>query len=295
MEVKTNKGEERKRGLMSKQEIEFIKSQMAHMSVDAIAEKLKRTPMTVQSWVEKIINEPTPPTAAEQEKGSIKAELRGSQKWLRLKQEFSAEELKFFEEEYISIMRQFKGNVLHTEEAQIFDCVKLEILKSRNMVARRQAREEIDEMEMKQIEFLAGFLDGKLGMSEKDKTEAFDLENRIQVAKSREEAKTHEWDKLQQRVEKIRSALMSNRDQRIKEIEDKSDNLLGVIRQLQNRDVQERKSRELQLGRMAGVKEHERLGESIQYDDGTWDSPILSVDTFKNLEDAEGTDDDSVE
>lgn len=283
-----------KRGRVSQKEIDTVKKYAHKISMQQLAEKLGRS----MELTQKIVEEYAPPSpeasALEADRIVIRQELRASEKWKVLNREFDETELKYFEEEYVAMMSQFKGDVLHTESSQIFDAIKLEILKTRNMIARKKALEEITIFEKTLDDFLARF-ENPRAMQETDKAEVLDLQTRINIAKQREQDKTHEWTKLQERVEKIRAALKANRDQRTKDIENRGTDFVSTIKFFQNRDVQERKSRELQLVRMAGQRELQALGESHQYEDGTWDSPILSADTLADDDgdgDASGDGDD---
>src|SRR6185312_11963104 len=138
----------KKRGRLGVDEIDFIKINHPRLTAEQIGERLERT----EECVKKAITEHCRPGAStpkeDAERIEIKQSLRASQSWKQLKRELADEdEVQFFEEQYIGLMTQFRGDVLHTEEAQIFDAIKLEILKHRNLTARKKAVEEIKEHE----------------------------------------------------------------------------------------------------------------------------------------------------
>lgn len=249
------------------------------MSIEEMSAALHRTVPTIAKLLHDVI-EANPD---DRERMEISRDLRSSQKWQVLKQEFTDEELKFFEEEYTGMMSQFKGGVLHTEVSQVFDAIRLEILKNRNMAARKKALQDIEYLQDMYDKFMSGF-DSPRDLDEDQRAQVFDLQSQINIAKSREQEKTKEWTDLQQRVEKIRVALKASRDQRVQDIESKGVDFLDVIRKLQNRDQQEKASRDLQLGRMAAKKELEALGQPHRYEDGMIDLPILSADSVANLD-----------
>jgi hypothetical protein len=56
---------------------------------------------------------------------------------------------------------------------------------------------------------------------------------------------------------------------------------LGLIKKLQQREVQEHEGRQMELMRMATDKEYDRLGSLHEYEDGAWDRPILSPETVE--------------
>ena len=213
------------------------------------------------------------------ERFQIKKELRQSESWRVLKQEFSDEELRFFEEGYVKLMRQFRADVLATEETQIFMAIKLELLMSRNLQQRKKALEDIVRLEDMQRDHLGAFGGDVHQMSDQDKAFSLNLENQLLQAKQAEQSRTTEYGKLQERHDALMKGLKATRDQRIKQIEQSKTSFLGVIRMLQDRDRQEAEGREIELTRMAADKEYVRLGRPIRYDDGNYDSPILSADT----------------
>jgi hypothetical protein len=269
----------RKRGRLSPDEKEQIQANAATMSVDDIATLLNRSPEVVADFIGQHVNKRPGALAAAAEKATIRQELRDSAAWKNLKDEFTPDELRYFEEMYVSLMGQFKGDVLPSEETQIFQAVKFELLMSRNLKERKRAREDIDRLEQMQAEFLKQF-NGTPGMMTDDQREAvLAMETQINVAKAAEQSRTNEYVKLQERHEALMKSLKSTRDQRVKQIESAKVNFLGVIKMLQDRDVQQREGRQMELMKLAGQREGIRLGRPHTFEDGNEDSPILSSDT----------------
>lgn len=272
---------ERKRGKLSGAERDFIVKNAGKLTDEKIAERLNRTQETVREYIRKNVK---PANAAgafspdEAESITIKQELKNSEKWKRLTQELTADEITFFEEEYVKLMTQFKGDVLATEEGQVFDAIKLEILKSRNMIERRKARDDITRLEKMQEDFLKRF-SGPSDMSDEEKSLALNMESQIQAARSAEASRTNDYVKLQERLDALMRTMKATRDQRIKQIEQSKISFLGIIKALQDRDIQAAEGRQMELMKVATDKEYDRLGRPTQYDDNTQDSPILSSDT----------------
>jgi hypothetical protein len=269
----------RKRGRLSPEEREFIAANAATLSPEDIAVQLNRTPEVVADYIGQHVNKRPGSVQAAAEKAVVRQELRESAAWKNLKDEFTQEELKYFEEMYVSLMSQFKGDVLASEETQIFQAVKFELLMSRNLKERKRAREDIDRLEEMQAEYLKQF-NGKPGMMADEEREAvLAMETQINVAKAAEQSRTTEYVKLQERHEALMKSLKSTRDQRVKQIESAKVNFLGVLKMLQDRDVQRREMRHNELFKLAGATEGVRLGRPHTFEDGNEDSPILSADT----------------
>lgn len=274
-----------KRGRLSKDEQSYIvAAAKAGDTPEAIASHLDRPYETVLDYIKLNVRaarpQPKPAAPAADEVYEIRAGLRDSERWKRLKLELSAEELRFFEEEFVKLMTQFRAEgVLATEEAQLFDLIRLDVLKSRNMVERRRALDAVAECEKKQQRILAPAKGDPRRLDEEQRSELLRLETLANSARKDESDLNNDYVKLQDRYVKLMESLKGTRDQRVKEIENAKVNFLGVIKMLQDREAQEREGRQMALMGMAGQKEYERLGRPHRYEDGLEDSPILSCDT----------------
>lgn len=282
-----------KTGRLSKEDIVYILANAGKLEIRDIAKKLGRRASAVEKIIRKNNLQPTvshPPkqtntgtggvgaSSTTDFKRTIRAELKSSEAYKCIMNEFSAEELKFFEEQYIKLMTQFKPNeVLPSEEMQVFDCIKLEILKSRNLIERHKVRMEVAELEKKRRDLLGGLSYAEL---DEDAQKIYLSINRdINSAAQKDEKKTMEYTTLVQRQESVMKSLKSTRDQRIHEVESGKTTFIGLIKVLQNRDLAQKESRTAELNRMAAEKELERLATPHVYEDGTVDRPILSAET----------------
>ena len=271
-----------KRGRLSNEERQFIHANAGELTPEEIADYLDRTVETVTEFIKLNVRprKAAPKSEAEEtERIVIRQELRNSEAWKNLKNEFVVEELKYFEEAYVKLMSQFKNDVLPSEETQIFQAIKFEILMSRNLKERRRAREDIERLEQMQENFLAQFNGDPSMMSDDQREFALNLETQLNAAKQAEQSRTNEYVKLQERHEALMKSLKAVRDQRIKQIENSKVNFLGVIKMLQERDVQEREGRQMELMKLASKKAYIDLGRPYKYEDGNEDSPILSPET----------------
>lgn len=286
-----------KRGTLSNEEKDYIRVNGWVKTDEEIARHLKRTTEMVTRWKSENVPQKSPANTLqklEAEKVTIRQELRGSHKWKRLKDELDDDELSGFEEEYVELMTQFKGNVLPSEENQIFDAIKYAILKSRNMVERKKARADINRLEKMQKDFLDSFGGDVTAMSDDDKKFSMSLESQLNIARQNEQNRTNEYVKLQERQDALMKSLKATRDARVKEFESSKISYIGVIKELAKRDVAEREGRFMELSKMSGQKEGQRLGMKVAYDDGREDRPILSANTVE-LETPPGVRDDDQE
>jgi predicted transcriptional regulator len=288
-----------KLGRLSDAAIAFIREHAHDMTVGELAERFERKPETIQKYMKAAIpvprlSEPAGTASVpDPERVSIRAELRTSQAWAALKREFTAEELKYFEEEYVKLMSQFRGDVLASEETQIFQAIKFALLMSRNLVERKKTREDIDRLEELQRVFILQNPDPQK-WEDSDRSYAINLEGQLATMRQTEQSRTNEFVKLQERHDNLLKSLKSTRDQRVKVAESSRISFLGVIRSLQERDEAARQGRHLELTKLAGAREYERLGRPHTYEDGSQDSPILSADTV-DLGPEEDSPDEGVE
>jgi hypothetical protein len=271
-----------KRGRLSKAEQDLILRWSDTMKPDDIAVKLKRTVECVTEFLRLHAPETMREIdESEAKKLVIRQELRLSEAWKMLRNEFSNEEIKYFEETYVKLMSQFKDDVLPSEETQLFQAIKYELLMARNLKERRRARDEIDRLERVLRDHLEQFAEDHNAMDESDREYATNLENQLNAYRSAEQSRTNEYVKLQERHESLMKSLKAIRDQRIKEIEGSKTNLISIIKMLQQRDAKAREGREMELMRLAGQKAHENFGKPFKYEDNSEDLPILSADTLE--------------
>lgn len=263
-----------KRGPASEDERELVSHKRYTLSPAEIGKLINRS----ADFVTKLINEDQysklPP-----EKTAIRDALRTSEKWKRLTQEITPEEMRFFEEEYVKLMAQFQGDVLASETTQIFDCIKFGIMKTRNMIRRRKAIEDISRLERMQEQHLERFRDASK-MKADDKVFLTNLENQIQAARVAEQNHTSEFVKLQEQENALMKSLKSTRDQRVKDVNSGKETILVLLKKIQKDErVRHQEGRDMVLADLAAKKEHKKLGRLHEYENGETDRPILSPDT----------------
>ncbi len=274
----------RKRGQLSGEEKEFILAHADKLTAQQMADKLERTVETIAKFVRKYYMPRKNPEHREQaEKVAIRTELRNSEEWTRLKEEFTGKELKLFEEKFIALMSQFRADVLPSEVTQIMQAIKFEILMSRNLMARQKALLDIERLEKMQ-ESILGQFNSIADMNQDDRSSLMNLESQLQIAKTAEQSRTVEYVKLQERHGKLMENLKATRDQRVDKIESGKVNMLGLLKMMSRKEIQEPEGREMELMRLATMKEYNRLGQLYAYEDGTVDRPILSPDTVELYE-----------
>ena len=262
-----------KKGRFTKTEQEFIKNNHREMSNLEMATHLDRDPVSVQSYVkEKIGN-----TTLDDREIEALHDLQGRPFWKDLQKQFSEEELQSLLYHWSRIITQFRDDVLPTEELQIIDAIKLEILMNRALISQQTNMTEI-----KRYEELVTDEKGK-PLEVQDKDYIFNLERQIAVCRAAQETLTRDYKDLQTKKAAMLKDLKATREQRIKRLEDSKQTFIGWVRNLMsNPDVRQELGVEMEKMRLAMEKEAERLSEYHKYEDGTIDQPFLTPDSVKD-------------
>ncbi len=279
-----------KRGRLSKQEENSILRLIDKHDIKYIAKTLDRTPETIQAWID-LNRRPSESSSPEGFKTAIRQELRHSLMWQNLKKEFSKEELEFFEEEYLKMMRQFKDDVLASEENQIFDYVKVCILLSRCLQRQNKTREEADNIrgEVRKIKEKFPSMD----LMDKDVRDlVVNLMNRIAFLETAEQSHINEYTKLSKDKSGLVESLKATRNQRIKEVENEN-RFIDLVKKFQRKEVQEQESRHMEILRIGTEKEYKRLTTPHKFMDDKVDLPILTADSLDELDAAAKKEDEN--
>lgn len=274
-----------KRGRLSRDEERKIMEWVGKLPLREISRRLNRHVETIQAWID-LNKKPDDAKSPEGFKTAIRQELRQSLAWKNLQKEFTKEELEFFEEEYLKMMGQFKDDVLPSEEIQIFDFVKVNILVSRCLQRQHKTRQEIERTREDINDIRKAY--ASIDDMEKEKRDlVVALGNRITFLEGAEQSHINEYTKLQKEKADLTKALKATRDQRIQQVET-GDKFIDVIKYFQKRDNQNKESKHVELMRQGTEKEYRRLTTPHKYVDDQTDLPILSaesVEEFDSLDD----------
>jgi hypothetical protein len=281
---------EHKRGRLSPAEKKFIADNATILPADAIARKLNRRKETVEGFLRnpspapKAPKPPKPKVALPEPPPAVaqfQAVLHTSSAWKRLKDEFDSGELDYFTERYSALMLQFQDDVLATEENQIMQAIKYELLMSRNLIERKKLRKAIERLEKMQATFLSRFK-SHADMTETDKADAGNMHNQLSNMRAAEQSKYNEYTTLDKQNQQLLKGLKATREQRLNRATDGKKNFLDFIKMMQDEDVKEREGRQMAHMLAAREKEVGQLGEDHVYQDGTIDRPVLNAQTVEN-------------
>ena len=262
-----------KTGRLSKSDWEYIEAHAERLNPEKIAENLGRSIDSVENYLKKVGK-----SFNKHEAFAVQAEydIKSRPYWKELKAQFSDEELELFLYHWKQIIAQFRKDVLATEELQIVDTIKLEVLMNR---ALREQQESMERVRVLEGEIQ---LEKSRDSDQQDKELVFNLERQIASLRAAKESLSREFKDLQTKKASMYKDLKATREQRIEKLESNKQTLSSLVNKiLRDPEFFEQEGKALEKMRMAMENERIRLSDYHQYADGTIDQPFLTPDTIK--------------
>lgn len=260
-------------GRLSKSDWDYIDANAENLSPEKIAENLGRTVESVEKYLKKLGK-----SFNKHEAFAVQAEydIKSRPYWKELKAQFSDDELELFLYHWKQIIAQFRKDVLATEELQIVDTIKLEVLMNRALREQQESMERVRALDA-EIE-----LEKARDSDQQDKEMIFNLERQIASLRAAKESLSREFKDLQTKKASMYKDLKATREQRIEKLESNKQTLSSLVNKiLRNPDFYEQEGKALEKMRLAMEKEKERLSDYHEYADGTVDQPFLTPETIK--------------
>jgi hypothetical protein len=259
---------ENRRGPWSKEDKQYIAEKCATMTAKVIAAHLKRNPDVVEKYIQTHHASSFTETAKNAE-----YDIKKSPVWRDLEKQFSKEELNMFLFHWGRIISQFKDDVYPTEEMQVIDTIKLEILMNRCLSQQQKCMDDIKNVEQR--------LDYERSQTPKDATEIGNLERQIAVLRSAQESLNTDFKDMLNRKNTILKEMKATRDARIKHLESNRHNFLSIMRKIvEDKPFRTRLGIDMEKMRIATEVEYKKLSEYHQYNDGTIDQPLLTPENI---------------
>jgi|TARA_A100001037_G_scaffold35150_1_gene27299 hypothetical protein len=260
-----------RKGRLSKPETKFITDNADTMTVEEIAQELDRDPSSIETFIKRKLRLGL---SAEEE---VAYTLEERPYWSELKQQFTGDELELVKYHWGRIISQFKDDVFPTEELQVVDVIKLEILMNRGL---KQNKENID-----QIGVFEKLIQEERAMDpdQQDRDYILNLERQTATLRAAQESLNRDYRDLQTKKNSMLKEMKATREQRIRRLEDSRQSFTGWIAHLiQNPEIMKQYGLEMEKMRLAMEGEKQRLSEYHKYDDGIVDQPFLTPDTVKD-------------
>ena len=268
-----------KKGRISKDEERFIKENI-DIGFERLGLELDRDPESVLTFIKKKVAEgkfESPiwlDTSNSEEQARFDLTFRPY--WSELKQQFTDDELELFKYHWARIISQFKDDVIPTEELQVVDLIKLELLMNRGLKHNKDNIEQISALEA----LISA--ERQRDLDQMDKEAIFNMERQVAFLKASQESLNKDYRELQTKKNTMLKDMKATREQRVKRLEDSKQNFTSWLAFLvTNPDVAKGYGLEMEKMRLAMDKEKERLSEFHKYQDETVDQPFLTPDTVK--------------
>ena len=265
------------KGRLSKSEWDYIEKNCEKMNADQIAHNLKRDIAPIRTYLQKIGKTNNKKAAFE-----IQAEydIKTRPFWKELQGQFSKDELEMFLYHWKQIIAQFRRDVLATEELQIIDTIKLEVLMNRSLreqqetiVTVRGLEEQLQEEEAKAV-------------ADRDKEFFFSLQRQVASLRAAKEALSRDYKELQTKKSAMFKDLKATREQRVQKLESNKTTFAGLISKLlQDPEFFEAQGREMELARMASIGAKRELSGYHTFADGKVDRILLNESSVMEEDD----------
>ena len=260
-----------KKGRLSKEDMSFIEANAEVLSPEQIASELDRDPDSIKDWISRNIGF----SEKQKKEAAVANELKSRPYYRELKYQFNDEELEMFEFHFKKMWSQFKDDVFHTEEMQIIDTIKLEILMNRILKGQQDNQNQISTYETLIREEKA------VDKDQRDMDYIINLERQIAILRASQETLSKDYKDLQARKATMLKDLKGTREQRIKQIEDSKQTFASLVKHIATDETFRNKiGIDMEKMRIAMLNEKERLSEYHNYEDGTVDQPFLTPDTL---------------
>ncbi len=271
-----------KKGRISKQEEKFV---LENIEKDhkIVANELSRDPKSLLEFIKKKVAKGDFPEprwlSGNIEEEKAKYHLKGRPYYSELKEQFTEAELKLFEYHWGKIIGQFGEDVIATEEIQVVDLIKLELLMNRSLKSNKSNVEQITLLEALIAEERAVDVDQQRG------DEIFNMERQIASLRAAQESLNRDYRDLQDKKNKMLKDMKGTREQRIKRFEDRKTSFTGWMAYLAaNPEVTAQYGQDLEKMKMAMESEKIRLSQWHKFQDGEVDQPFLTPETVSDEE-----------
>jgi hypothetical protein len=259
-----------KKGRISKDEERIIGRLVGNMTPEDIAKQLDRDVESVDNFIKRKFK------VGLTLEDMAAYSLEDRPYWVELKSQFTDDELELFKYHWARIISQFNDDVLPTEELQVVDVIKLEILMNRCLKGNKENIEQINTYD-KMIQE-----ERSRDKDQQDIDYIINLERQVASLRASQESLNRDYRELQTKKAAMLREIKGTREQRIKRLEDSKQSFTSwVTSMMQDPELMKRYGIEMEKMRLAMKKEEERLASYHKYEDGTVDQPFLTPDTIK--------------
>jgi hypothetical protein len=271
----TKANTEKKNGPISNEEEKYIRENANKMTLADLARKMNRLPKTIERYCVKNaikyggMDQDTFDTQV------LKEKLEGRTYWKEVKKQFTNEELEYFINTWVHMMKQFKEDIMYTEELQVKQWITLEIMANKVLENRRDSEDQIVRLNDPLVkEYMKPEEDRDVGR-------IVSLEQEIATIRNGQTSYTTEHAKILDKIKDIQKELKAARTDRIKKIEDGKASFVAFLKAMEDEQYRQSVGEEAEIHRMAKDEAFKKFGKYHTYGDGQVDRPLLNADTIE--------------
>lgn len=272
-----------KKSKMTIDEMEFIRANCGSMSPAEISKVLQRPKELIVKILTRdgleIVEGERPEHVS---RTDLKSQLRGKAFYPQIKQQLSKDELNYFEEMWVNSLEQFDLDIRPTEELQLKRLILLDIQADRINIQKKEQTEDLSKKQQ--------ILNRELGLAadERDRDQIAVLQGEIAAIRASLQNFSREAKDLISESKHIQKDLKATRDQRADTIDDSKINFTSWIKLVQDSKFRRGVSAEMEVLKISTKKAKERLGEYVEFADGTVDRQLINHETVVGEDNEEG-------
>ena len=257
-----------KRGPWTQEDKQFISENHDKMSIEEICSHIRRNPDIIRKYITEHYG-----TVFRSKAKSAEYDIQKSPIWDDLRQQFTHKELEKFLYHWGRIITQFRDDVYPTEEIQVVDTIKLELLMNRCLNHQHKNSLEVNSLEAD--------LEAEREKADANTKIMFELQKQIGVLKASQESLNVNYRDMLNRKNNILKEMKATRDARIKVLENSKQNFGSWRRRvLEDKDLRLSLGVDMEKMRLATEVEYERLSDLHTYVDGGVDQPFLTPESI---------------
>ena len=255
-------------------DMRFIRNNVDRLPPDKIAEAINRSLQVVLNYIQKerlgkAFAEIK--AAGDISESQMLSELRSKKFYKNLKSQLLPVEIDYFEDHWISMLVQFGGDIMASEEMELKELIILEILKNRESAAEK------DRLELK-ADLEKRVRQEKLGNNDREMIR--DLNQQILNCAAASTSYIKNFKELCDRADKMRKALHASRQDRVKSYENSKVDFVSWLKALDDHSQKLKVAREMEILKRAQEKERQRLYGHHKYANNEVNIPILNEDSI---------------
>ena len=230
-----------RKGRISKEEGRTISKLVDSLTVEDIAKQLDRSVSSVEDYIKRELKV----GLSNIEMAAYSLEDRPY--WTELKAQFTPDELELFKYHWSRIISQFKDDVFPTEELQVVDVIKLEILMNRCLKGNKENIEQINTYDQMVRD------ERSRDKDQQDHDYIINLERQMASLRASQESLNRDYRELQAKKASMLREMKGTREQRIKRLEDSKLSFTSWVAALMQ-DPERMKNYGIQMEKMRKIK-----------------------------------------